>query len=60
MSKQPREKEDGQNPSEYQNTVSEVPKIGVAACPTLAEKFQVPAQANDDVAHTNVHLDLSD
>ena len=50
-SKQPKEGEDGQNLSEYQTTVSEMPKVGVAACPTPAEKFQVPAQVNDDVAH---------
>ena len=37
-----------------------MPKVGVAACPTPAEKFQVPVQANDDVVHANVHLDLSD
>ena len=59
-SKQPKEGEDGQNLSEYQTTVSEVPKVGVVACPTPAEKFLVPAQPNDEVAHVNVHLDLSD
>ena len=59
-SKQPKEAEDSQNLSEYQNTVSEVPKIGVAACPIPAEKFQVPVQVNDEVVHVNVHLDLSD
>ena len=59
-SKQPKEGEDGQNVNKYQNTISEVPKVGVAAFPTPAEKFQVPAQVNDDVAHVKVHLDLSD
>ena len=59
-SKQPKEGEDGQNLSEYQTTVSELPKIGVATCPMPAEKFQVPSQENHDVAHANVHLDLSD
>ena len=54
-SKQPKEGEDGQNLSEYQTAVSEVPKVGIAAHPTPAEKFQVPAQSNDDVAHVNVH-----
>ena len=49
-SKQPKARKDDQNPSEYQNTVSEVPQVGVAAHPTPAEKFQVPAQVNDDVA----------
>ena len=34
-------------------------KIGVAACLTPVEKLQVPAQANDNVVHVNVHLDLS-
>ena len=34
--------------------------IGVAACLTPAEKLHVWAQVNDDVAHVNVHLDLSD
>ena len=58
--KQPKEREDGQNLGEYQNAVSEVPKVGAAACPTPAEKFQVPVQGIDDVAHENVHLDLSD
>ena len=59
-SKQPKEGEDGQNLSEYQTTVSEVPKVGVAAHPTSAEQFQVPVQVNDGVAHANVYLDLSD
>ena len=59
-SKQCKEGEDGQNWSKYQTTVSEVPKVGVAVCPTPAEKFHVPVQVNDDVAHVNVHLDLSD
>ena len=59
-SKQPKEGEDGQNLSGYQNTVSEVPKVGVAECQTPAEKFQVPVEVNDDVAHVNAHLDLSD
>ena len=59
-SKQPKEGEDGQNLSEYQHTDSEVPRVGVATCPTPAEKLQVPAQVNDDVTHLNVHLDLSD
>ena len=59
-SKQPKEGEDGQSLCEYQTTVSEVPKVRVAACPTTAEMFQVPAQVNDDVVHVNVHLDLSD
>ena len=55
-----KEGEDSQNLSEYQSTVSEVPKVGVAAYSTPAEKFHVPAQVNDDVVHANVHLDLSD
>ena len=59
-SKQPKEREDSQNLSEYQNTVSEVSKVGIAACPTPTEKFQAPAQVNDDVVHANAHLDLSD
>ena len=41
-SKQLKEEEDGQNLSEYQSTVSEVPKVWVTTCPTPAEKFQVP------------------
>ena len=59
-SKQPKKGEDDLNLSEYQTTVSEVPKVGVTACPTPAEKFQVPAKVDNDVAHANVHLDLSD
>ena len=59
-SEQPKDGEDGQNLSEYQKTVSEVPKVRVAACLTPMEKLQLPAQGNDDVAHANVHLDLSD
>ena len=57
--KQPKEGEDSQNLSEYQTTVSEVPKVG-AACPTPAEKCQVPMQVTDVVVHANVHFDLSD
>ena len=60
VSKQPKEGEDSQNLSEYQNTIFEVPKAWVAACPTPSGKLQVPAQANDDVAHEHVYLDLSD
>ena len=41
-SKQPKGGKDGQNLSDYQNTVFEVPKVGVAAWPTPAEKVQVP------------------
>ena len=59
-SKQPKEGNDGQNLSECQNTVSGVPKVGVAACPTPAEKLLVPSQVNDDVVYVNVHLDFSD
>ena len=59
-SKQPKEGEDGQNMSKYQNTVSEVTKVGVAECQTPTVKFQVPAQANDDVVHVNIYLDLTD
>ena len=42
-SKQPKEMEDGQNLSEYQSTVSEVPKVEVATSSIPAEKSQVPA-----------------
>ena len=37
-----------------------MPKVGVAAHPIHAEKFQVPEQVNDDVAHAHAHLDFSD
>ena len=59
-SEQQKEGEDGQNLSEYQYTVSEVLKVGVAACPTLAGRLQVPVQVKDDTAHVHFHLDLSD
>ena len=48
--------EDGHNQSEYQSIASEVPKVGVAACPTPAEESQVPVQAINDNAQANVHL----
>ena len=47
---QPKEGQDGKNQSGYQTTISEVPKFGVTAHPTPAEKFQLPAHMNDDVA----------
>ena len=52
-SEQLKEGEDGQNLSEYQNIVSEVPKVGVAAYSTPAEKLQVTSHANDNVAHVD-------
>ena len=39
-SKQPKDGKDDQNLNEYHITVSEVPKVGLTACPTPAEKYQ--------------------
>ena len=59
-SEQHKEGEDGQNLSEYQNTISEVPKVGVVAHATPAEKLHVSQQANDNVVNLNVYLDLGE